>query len=61
LVDKEKDLDLEYEDLLYMERSTFRTFIDDSQAAHLLLLWANREKADNDNFMRKFVWDSEDV
>jgi hypothetical protein len=58
---EEHDLDLDYEDLLYMERSTFRTFIDDSQAAHLLLLWAHGEKADNDAFMRKFVWGSEDV
>ena len=48
------------DDLLAYERSTFREFIDDSQASVLLILWAVHEKRDNDAFMREFVWGEDD-
>jgi len=52
---EDRTLDLEYEDLRYMEQSTFSTFIDETQAAELTRLWNLREKADDAEFYREYV------
>ena len=52
--------DMNLDDLLYMERSTLSTFVDESQLAILLTLWQHREAGDNNAFMDKFVTPMED-
>ena len=42
------------DDLLYMERSTFSTFIDPSQAAVLREIWKRQERGDVRPFAEKF-------
>ena len=42
------------DDLLAMERSTFATFIDESQANLLLELWLIQERGDDAAFIARF-------
>jgi hypothetical protein len=45
--------DWELDDLKFMEYSTLREFIDESQRSILLELWARRERADDEAFYRE--------
>ena len=52
--------DLDFDDLIYMERSTFETFIDPSQAIVLKRLWKFQETYSDMNFYRKQWEDLDD-
>jgi hypothetical protein len=59
LTNKSYALDPE-DDLLAYERSTFRTFIDESQANLLIQMWDRQERWDNENFLREFCYGEDD-